>query len=103
MGLMSLWIDVLATAQDTNNTLPTGGDTSPIDKFNTIIMPNWISDIPSSAATGKNIGVKINTAGVISINAPTKIKIILINNKIIIGLSLSVKKKSLIALSLIHI
>ncbi len=44
---------------------------------------------------GKNIGVKIKTAGVISINMPTIRSIILIINKITNGLSLILIKPEL--------
>ena len=37
---------------------------------------------------GKNIGVKMRIAGVISINVPTRSKIIFINNRTVSGFSL---------------
>ena len=50
--------------------------------------------MPSSVTTGKNIGVKISTAGVISIKVPIINRIILIISRIIIGLSEIVLSKS---------
>ena len=43
--------------------------------------------MPSCVAIGMNIGVKINTAGVKSINIPTMSKMMFIKIKIMIGLS----------------
>ncbi|MFT6268845.1 MAG: 2-dehydro-3-deoxygluconokinase [Alphaproteobacteria bacterium] len=46
-------------------------------------MPNFRGSIPKDTATGKNIGVKINTAGVMSINAPTtnNIRLMVLNEE----------------------
>ena len=46
-------------------------------------------------AIGKKIGVKINTAGVISIKIPTANRITLINSKITTGLSLMANSRRL--------
>ena len=68
---MTFSILVLTTPIPTNKTDPTGGVHNPIHKFNTIIIPNCIGSIPIDLIIGRNMGVKINTAGVISINIPT--------------------------------
>ena len=70
--------------------LPTGGVIVPIHKLNTSIIPNCIAVIPikSLVTTGRNIGVNINIAGVISINVPTTKSITLIISKITILLLL---------------
>ena len=41
-----------ATLHPTNNTLPTGGVIVPIERFITIITPNWIGSIPIAVITG---------------------------------------------------
>ena len=79
----------------TNKTDPTGGVQSPIHKLSTIMIPNWIGSIPKAVTTGKNIGVKISTAGVISIKIPTKRRSIFIIKRIIILLSLIPNSRSL--------
>ena len=65
-------MDILVPAipHPTNRTLPTGGVQSPIQRFKTKMMPKWTGSTPNLIATGKKIGVKINTAGVMSINVP---------------------------------
>ena len=65
------------------STEPTGGVHNPTHKFSTIIMPKCTGSMPNCCvAIGKKIGVKINTAGVISIKIPTANRITLINSKI---------------------
>ena len=81
---------VFAMAQVMNNTAPTGGEHNPIDRLSTSMIPNCNSLMPNCMATGKKIGVKIRTAGVISKNAPTTISSKLISSKIRNGLSLTV-------------
>jgi hypothetical protein len=53
------------------------------------MMPKWTGSIPSPITTGRKIGVKINTAGVMSMNVPTASSKTLINSRITSGLSLS--------------
>ena len=80
---MTFSILVLTTPIPTNKTDPTGGVHNPMHKFNTIIIPNCIGSIPMDLIIGRNMGVKINTAGVISINIPTNSNIrLIINNTI---------------------
>lgn len=74
-GLTTLEIEVLATPTPMNNTEPTGGVHKPIQRLSTMIIPKCTGSIPNSVTTGKNIGVKINTAGVMSMKIPTKSKI----------------------------
>ena len=89
-GLTICDIDIFATPQPTNSTVPTGGVQRPTLKFKIIIIPKWTGSIPSSTATGRKIGVKIRTAGVISINTPTPSNVILMMTRMRKGLSLSV-------------
>src|SRR5690625_5211165 len=97
IGLNISAIDDLATLAPRNRTLPTGGVHKPIHKFITIMMPKCNGDMPSSVTTGKKMGVKIKTAGVISIKIPTSSKITLIVSRMSTGLSLKVLSESLIA------
>src|SRR5210317_2535464 len=85
---------VLATAQLTNKTEPTGGVHKPIDKFNTMMIPKWSGVMPISIAAGRKIGVNMSTAGVISIKEPTRSNTKLMINKIMSGLSLTASKAS---------
>ena len=87
IGFKILPILTLPILQPTKSTLPTGGVHKPIDKFKIIIIPKCKGDIPKDSATGKNIGVKISTAGVMSIKLPTINNVILIINNMINGFS----------------
>src|SRR5690554_2026610 len=82
---------VLATPTPTNNTDPTGGVQTPIQRLVTIMIPKCIGSIPIEVTTGRKIGVKINTAGVMSINKPTnnKIKLMRINTTNLLSLSVN--------------
>ena len=66
-------------------------------KFKTNMIPKWTGSIHSAVTTGKKMGVKIKTDGVISINIQTINKIKLIISRIIILLSLNPSKKELIS------
>ena len=70
-GFTTFSIVVLAIPTPTKRTDPTGGVHKPTHKFNTIMIPKCTGSIPNLVTTGKNIGVKISTAGVISIKIPT--------------------------------
>src|SRR5699024_6569556 len=59
----------------------------PIDNAKVNIIPKCNGVIPNSVTTGNNIGVKINIAGVKSINVPTNNSRITIDNNTIIELS----------------
>ena len=83
-GFITFSILVFASPIPTNSTDPTGGVHKPMHKFKTIMIPNWIGFIPIEVTIGKKIGVKINTAGVMSINIPTKSNKRLTINKMII-------------------
>ncbi len=66
-----------------------GGVQIPTHRFSTIMIPKCMGFIPSWAVTmGRKMGVKISTAGVISIKIPTKSRMKLINRRITTGLSL---------------
>ena len=71
--------DTLATPAPTNNIVPTGGVQSPIHKLSTMMIPKCTGCIPNSVTTGKNIGVNISIAGVISIKVPTISNVIFIS------------------------
>ena len=75
---------------------PTGGVHKPIHRLTTIIIPKWTGSTPTLVTTGKNMGVKISTAGVMSIKVPTNNKMRLITIKITHLLSLTVSINSLI-------
>ena len=81
-------MDMFATPQPTNKTVPTGGVQIPIHKLTININPKCKGSIPIAVTIGKNIGVKMRIAGVISINVPTRSKIIFINNRTVSGFSL---------------
>ena len=94
-GLITWVIFKLAIEQPTNSPETPGGVKSPINKLKTIIIPKWTSLIPSSWTIGRNIGVNIKTAGVMSINIPTNSRIRLISNKMTMGLSLNDNNQTL--------
>ena len=71
----------------TNRHTPSGGVTIPIVKLTAIIMPKWIGSIPATRINGKNNGVKIDTALIVSINVPEISKTTLIINNNNNGLS----------------
>ena len=76
---------VPAIPHPTNKTLPTGGVQSPIQRFKTKMMPKWTGSTPILIATGRKIGVKISTAGVMSMNVPIISKKRLIMRRTITG------------------
>ena len=76
--------------------VPTGGVHKPIQRFRTKTIPKCTGCIPNSVTTGKKIGVKIRTAGVISINVPMINNTKFINKKITILLVNCSNKKLLI-------
>ena len=80
----------------TNNKEPTGGVHNPMQRLTTMMIPKCTGSTPTLVTTGKKMGVKINTAGVISMNVPINNKIRLITSKITHLLSLKVSMKSLI-------
>ena len=88
---------VFAIPTPTNNTDPTGGVQSPIQRLSMRIIPKWVGSIPKEVTMGRKIGVKISTAGVASINIPTANRITLIINRIMILLSLTDNRASLIS------
>src|SRR5690554_5726474 len=84
-------IVVLATPTPINNTEPTGGVQTPMQRFVTMIIPKCIGSIPKDTTTGRKIGVKINTAGVMSIKSPTnkRIRLMMINTTNLLSLSVN--------------
>ena len=87
----------MAIPTPTKSTDPTGGVHNPMHKFRTKIIPKCVGSMPNEVTTGKKIGVKINTAGVMSIKMPTISSIKLIISRIIILLSLIPNKKALMS------
>ena len=85
----------LATPTPMNNTDPTGGVHNPMQRLRTIMIPKWIGFILRLVTTGRNIGVKINTAGVMSMNIPTNNRMRLMINKMTILFSLNVIRLAL--------
>ncbi len=84
MGFNTREIGILATPQPINKTEPTGGVHKPILRLRTIIIPKCTGSSPiCETTTGRNIGVKMSTAGVMSIKIPTNSRIRLIMRRII--------------------
>ena len=63
-------METFPMAQPTKSVDPTGGVTSPIDKFNIIMIPKWTGSTPKDVTTGKRIGVQIRSNGAMSIIVP---------------------------------
>ena len=83
---------VFAIPTPTNNTDPTGGVQSPIQRLSIRIIPKWVGSIPKEVTMGRKIGVKMSTAGVASINIPTTSRITFIIKRIMTLLSLTDKR-----------
>src|SRR5690625_108383 len=96
-GRRSLVIVVCATLTPTNSRAPTGGVQIPIQRFMLIMIPMWSDTTPSYVTTGRKIGVKIRTAGVMSMNIPTSNRIRLVVRRITILLSLRPSSAELIS------
>ena len=96
-GFITFSIVVLAIPTPTNNTEPTGGVHKPIQRFKIIIIPKCTGSNPSFITTGKNMGVNMSTAGVISIKMPTNRSKRFMISKMIILLSLILNKPVLIS------
>src|SRR5690606_3025529 len=94
---ITLVIGTFATPLPTNNKVPTGGVQTPIHRVRTMIIPKWTGCIPIAITTGKNIGVNISTAGVISIKVPTINKVILIKSSTKIGSLTESRRKPVMA------
>ena len=71
-----------ATEQPENSAEPTGGVMLPMPRFMTIMMPKWMGCIPKLCTTGRKMGAKIRTAGVMSIKVPTTSRIRLMSSRI---------------------
>src|SRR5699024_3982111 len=77
------------------STEPTGGVQSPMQRLRIMMIPKCTGSMPISVTMGRKIGVKISTAGVISIKVPTKRSIRFISNNITMGLLLTPKMEVL--------
>lgn len=89
-GLITFSIFTPATLHPIKSTDPTGGVHNPTHRLSTIMIPKCTGSMPNCCvAIGRKIGVKINTAGVMSINTPTTNRIALMSSKITIGFSLT--------------
>src|SRR5699024_2215965 len=97
IGFIDCLIMTLAILAPTNNIVPTGGVILPIHIENTIIIPKCTTSIPKLWTIGKNIGVKIKTAGATSIKVPTNIRIDRIIKIMIILLSVILNIEFVIA------
>ncbi len=80
-GFITWVTDTFATPLPTKSKVPTSGVQIPMHRFNTITIPKCTGSIPKVVTTGKNIGVNINTAGVMSIKVPTMSRIMLMAKK----------------------
>ena len=86
---------VCAIPQPRKRHVPTGGVHRPMHRFIIMIMPKWRGSIPRLLTTGRKIGVKIKTAGVISIKVPTARRMRFIISSIITLLAVSPSRKAL--------
>ena len=86
-GLITFSMDVFATPTPTKSTEPTGGVHSPMQRFKIMMMPKCTGSIPNFVTMGKNIGVNMRTAGVMSIKMPTinNIKFMMSNRAILLS------------------
>ena len=96
-GLITFSMDVFATPTPTNSTEPTGGVHRPMQRFKIIMMPKCTGSIPNFVTMGKNIGVNMSTAGVMSIKIPTISKIIFMMSNRAILLSVTDNSPELIS------
>ena len=89
-------IDTLPTAQPTKSVAPTGGVSSPMPRFNSMIMPKWTGSTPKVLTTGNRIGVQISSSGARSIRHPSTSSMMLISIRITSRLCDSVRKNAVI-------
>ena len=87
IGAMTLAMVVLPTPQLTKRQVPTGGVHKPMQRLAMRTIPNCTGSMPKAVTTGKKIGVKIKTAGVMSMKVPTIRSSTLMRSRIMIGLS----------------
>ena len=69
----------------------------PMDRFMTIMKPNWMGSIPRLFTMGRKIGVNMSRAGAMSIKVPTISSVILMINSMTIRLSEIPKSRLLMA------
>src|SRR5699024_1365999 len=91
-----LGTEICAIDDVTKRHTPKGGVTIPMVKFTDITIPKCMGSIPAASTKGKNNGVKIETALIVSINVPAINKIMLIIKRSIIGLSATLPNISII-------
>lgn len=82
---VTLAMVVLPTPQPMKRHVPTGGVQRPRQRFAMMMMPKCMSDSPNCRTTGSRIGVKISSAGVMSMNMPTTSSMALIVSRIMTG------------------
>ena len=80
MGRITLVTVVSAMPQPRNRHVPTGGVHRPMHRFMIMMMPKWSGCTPTFSTTGRKIGVKISTAGVMSMKQPTTSRMALISS-----------------------
>ena len=85
--MITLAIEVPPTEQPTNSADPTGGVQMPMQRLKVMTMPKCTGSMPRSPTTGRKIGVKIRSAGVMSMKVPISSRVMLIASRIISGLS----------------
>ena len=95
-GLMTFETEIPAMPAPTKRIVPTGGVHRPMHKFNTITIPKCTGSIPNCVTTGKNMGVKMRMAGVMSMKVPTINSVRLMSRKIRNGLLTVSNKKPVI-------
>ena len=57
---------------NTKSTMPRGGCSNPIMRFNTMTKPKWIGSMPSFKTIGNKMGTRIVIAAVVSMKHPTR-------------------------------
>ena len=74
-------IDNLAVLDSTNNTMPSGGCSSPIIKLSVIMTPKCTGSMPTFMITGIRTGTRILIDAIGSRKQPITSRRILISNK----------------------
>src|SRR6266542_2483424 len=79
--------EIFATFCNMNSTIPTGGVSSPIIRFSTMIRPKCTGSMPSFAMIGMNTGTRIVIAAIVSMKQPIKSKNTLASSRNTAGLA----------------
>ena len=74
-----------ATPLNTKSTVPKGGVSVPITRFNMMTIPNWTGSIPKETTIGNRTGTSRLIDAIVSIKSPTINRSTLINRIIIQG------------------